>query len=122
MMRELQSLPATERSYSVPVGYPGAPITAEWRWPDKQNAIWVMAEREGVSWTKSGPLTEEGRQALLEHFDLEDCADELPLERIQKMSPHVLDKKSQKSRSGKSRNWVHQSDRIGDHVAAAYVI
>ncbi len=91
-------------------------IAVDWRWPLPDNPTWTMSQKEGQAWEGGDPLTEYGRQILLEHFELLDQADDLPLERIAVLSPADLESRCQKPVR------QHQSSRMGDHVAASAVL
>ena len=113
--------PSTQHpaSYSVPIGHSGSSHCVEWRWPDSSLAQWSMAEKDGVSWISMGELTEEGRQAILEHFELTAMADSLPLEELATRSPKELELmyfgRANTPREGPKH---HRSDRIGAHIPA----
>lgn len=112
-MRRAQKVP-----YSVPIGAPGSSYTVEWRWPDPKAAVWLMAEKDGCSWFSAGPLTEEGRSAILEEFGLESMADRLPLSVLARRAPNELELMS--CDIGEGGQKVHRSDRIGDHIEALF--
>ena len=56
----------------------------DWNWNVKNE--WVRSEKEGTQWYTLQGLDEPAYDALLEHFGLENCKDELPLEKITKIS------------------------------------
>ncbi|HUX35432.1 MAG TPA: hypothetical protein VMV71_00165 [Candidatus Paceibacterota bacterium] len=93
----------------------------DWNWIEKGK--WVMSSREKeIRWQYEGPLTEEGRQKLLEYFGLENAAEQLPLEKIEKMAPAAL---MQLRRDLEAREGLpkisRMSDRIGGHIPAELV-
>jgi hypothetical protein len=49
-----------------------------------------MSSRDGVTWDKDGPMTEEGRTLVLKHFGLDTVADKFPLEALKELSPAKL--------------------------------
>ena len=86
----------------------------DWRWPDTKDARWTMSDREDGHWFGGDPLTEEGRAALLKHFELEDQAEELSLSAIEVLSPHSLESLSTHPSPS------HCSCTMGNHVQARY--
>lgn len=105
---------ANKRGYSVN-DPDDSSIAVDWRWPLPDSPVWTMSQKDGPTWHGGDPLTEYGRQILLEHFELLDQADDLPLERIAVLSPADLESRCRKPAR------QHQSSRMGDHVAAAAV-
>ncbi len=106
---------AQKVSFTVSIGEPGSSCSVEWRWPDINTAVWLMAEKDGCCWLSGGPLTEEGRGAILKRFRLESVADQLPLAVLARRAPKELEL-VHFSLHGK--DLVHFSDRIGDHIEA----
>ncbi len=112
---------AQEAIYSVPIGEPGSTRTVEWRWPDGK-PVWILAEKDGVAWVSLGCLTDEGRNAILSHFQLEDREADFPLERLSTLCPRDLEREFRKSPLARQNNWSHQSDRIGAHIPASLAL
>ena len=52
--------------------------------------VWTMSERREGGWRYAGPLTENGRRALIGHFLLSRAENTLPLAKIARSSPSVL--------------------------------
>ena len=110
---------AHERAFSVPIGDPGSDRCCEWRWPAGE-AVWNQSSKEGCSTYNDGPLTEEGRTALLSYFKLESRAEELTLERVRVLSPRELHELAVEvaRTSGENEVPIPVSDRIGDRIPA----
>ncbi len=108
---------AQKVSFTVSIGDQGSSYSVEWRWPDRRTAVWLMAEKDGCCWLSGGPLTEEGRSAILERFRLESIADQLPLAVLARRAPKELELMHF---SLHGNDLVHLSDRIGDHIEARF--
>ena len=94
-------------------------LACDWRWPHG-HPIWRMSSKEGVEWLDNGPLTEQGRTLILEHFGLDTIADQFPLEVLQETSPANLAAKRQElEKKQKLPHLEVVSTRIGGHVPAA---
>ena len=52
--------------------------------------VWTMSERREGGWCYAGPLTENGRRALIGHFLLSRAENTLPLAKIARSPPSVL--------------------------------
>lgn len=108
------------RQYSVDfVNGMGVKRSCDWRWPEDL-PVWNMASREEAEtrWYPDGPLTEEGRRALLKEFNLENIAAQLPLETISRMSPSaLLAKHRELEEADHGLPQIHPvSYRIGGHI------
>ncbi len=92
----------------------------DWNWNVKGE--WARSYKEGLGgrWITIRGLDEDAYEALLERFGLEDYGNELPLERIIKLSPHELGRiRRQKEKEHGLEYKEIASDTLGEHVRIA---
>lgn len=112
----------TKKQYAVRFWVGDVCFDADWRWPNRDTAKWMLSEKDGSCWYHSGALSEEGRMALLKHFKLEERELEFPMETLVSICPRDLERECRKSPLVRQTNESRQSDRIGAHVPANMVI
>jgi len=66
----------------------GVEYGADWDFGDAPG--WSETDYEGSRWERIGPLTENGRTAILKHFGLQTVAEKLPLDVLVRTSPEML--------------------------------
>ena len=106
-------------TYSVHYDGDDYQCAVDWDWRIKGK--WARSDKDGPGnrWHTIEGLDDRAHQSLLEHFGLEDYADEFPMEKIKFMSPAKL----AAARRKKEEVYVLErkamvSDTIGEHRPA----
>ncbi len=88
----------------------------DWNW--RGGRTWNRSHREGVTWTFLEGLDEDAYRAILERFGLSEFRDELPMEKLRRMSPKKLIKyrKSKRKEIPDLPEITVRSDTIGYHL------
>jgi len=92
-------------------------FSVDWNW--KVRVKWARSVKEGNSWQVIIGLSRKSYEALLEHFGLEEYADEFPIEKIISISPArlVAARRAKEETHGFDKKTV-VSDTLGDHRPA----
>lgn len=71
--------------------YKGPVLCAcDWAWPDTNRTMWTESVHDGNTWVEEGPLTEDGKDILLDKFGLTSQASGFPLGKLRTTSPAKL--------------------------------
>ncbi len=117
------SLSTEEKAcYSVNIDERGQ-VQADWEHNNLPG--WSVSEKVGCRW-EGGNLTQEGYEAILTHFRLTEMSAELPMEKVQGMSPsdlHARRAEYEKGHKVNEPNWDPRSQRRGfESVPASQVV
>lgn len=104
--------------YSINFYKDGERRAADWNWMEKG---WAQSDFEGVTWIPRS-LSEDGRQAILKHFQIPDDGESPTILSIKNMPPAHLLAWRRKIESERGLTMVYPvSNRMGDHIGAELV-
>lgn len=94
-------------------------VSVMWRWENFEIPEWRMCEQiSGVQFADDGPLTDYGKQLLLEKFWLWEHRHRFPLEKLRFVSPARLYECAVRYAGAETRVGEVVSDNVGDSVPA----
>lgn len=117
-------------TYSIHYDGDAYQCSVDWNWKTLERTLektpdqWARSDQDGPggAWQTIKGLDNKAYRALLEHFGLEDYADEFPMEKVIFMSPAEL------AAARREKEKLHElepkkmvSDTLGDHRSAEEV-